>query len=255
MFVGNHTNRKILDNWNMVEGRIKTSTLTKQGFTKNEGNGLKFAIDQPAIPLHILTGMLCSSRIKINFKELEQIYSKLDISEKLLTTSLKIAALQLTINSFENPLARAIDEYKNELETLFDSLDNEYNNSLVTAEELMNIVFPEEPLKKKVELEKIMKRKQAEVQSLVDEKRKKTELKDQIEKKRIRMMDDLENSFNEVHVTKDKFNDEKYAVFGELVEYCKKGLNELKDDRRTNLNKEKMGFIGFFLFYFIYYFF
>eukprot|EP01038_Epipyxis_sp_PR26KG_P007640 gene7640-10399_t len=238
-FVSSYSTRKIMDCWNVIESRIKSSQHHKMVLVKN-ANGLSFPMKTPAIQLHLLTSILCSSKVKFRHEELKNIYFNLGFDANDILLSRKIAALLLVIGPNIHRKSPIIMEYKRQLQ----QLQEEEGDKLVTLEELFEQVFPTDPAQREEMVEKVKSRKQMEIQAVLEEKRRRDELKQQADSRRLKMMKDLETTLSDIQLMKGPLSAEKHQQFVDLLVYCKKINDEANDDNKTNLTKEIMSLLG-----------
>ena len=170
-FVGSYTFRKIKGSWNFIESKFKTSPYYR---TENRvKNGISLPVKCPVLSLYTLTGILCSSRAKIGPQEIHSIYSKLGVPEEAILNIRRVCALNVVVALDPDNKLKTTLRHRLTLQQLMRAEDRQ-----ITKEELMDAVFPGDPVEREKELQSIKENKQAELQAIMDEKKRKDDLKE-----------------------------------------------------------------------------
>jgi hypothetical protein len=150
-FVENHTNRKILDNWNNIELRFKNSAHKKTTIVTNE-KGMTYPVSHQALYAATLTGMLCSTKCKVGHRELAAMFTTFGLTDEQILYARKVAALQaliaLDVDGMGDP--KRTREFKNTLNELL-----KQDDALVSMNQFVDECFPEDLQERDFEMKRI----------------------------------------------------------------------------------------------------
>lgn len=237
-YVNTHSQRKIINAWNSIEGRFKSSPLTKTVMVQG-AKGLSYPSKQNALYASTVASVLCSTRVKVGWRELQYVFGQIGITSEETFLARRVAAINLMLSlnrSTSSPIALMM---KAELQEL-----QQKSEKLITLEELTEVVFPKDPEERAMEFEIVKSRKQEEVRAMLDEKKRKDELKDVTEARRKRLMLDLESSLKEIQLPRNNINEIKFQAMRSLIEFCQETNAAFLEDQDTNITPEVMGFLG-----------
>jgi hypothetical protein len=237
-FVGSYTFRKIKGSWNFIESKYKSTPYLKVEMKVK--NGLSYPVKCAALTLFTLTNILCSSKAKIGPKELHGIYSKMGISDEETLNVRRVCALHVVValdptNSLKQTLT-----YREELQRLSKGEDR-----LVTQDELMEAVFPSDPVEREAELAAIRENKAADLMAVVEEKKKKDELKEQLQTRCRILVENFETALGQIQFMKSKVLTQlKYEEFCDLIRSCKSQIQKHNNMKASQAPPDTVYFLG-----------
>lgn len=238
-YINSHTSRKILDCWNVIEGRFKSSNFTKVVMTTNS-SGLTHPVKHQALFVSTLTCLLCSAKVKIGHAELMVLLDKLGIPLDEILHARKIAALNLVISYDPDCKLKETLGYKVDLQVLMRT-----EEKLIALHELMQVVFPRDEEERAKELELIKSNRQAEIQAVMDEKKRKEEKKEALERRRKQLIHDFETCLDQYQIMKGRFTRDRHNEFVSLINHCVRTIAQHYENESAKISLDVMSFIGF----------
>lgn len=238
-FIKSHTSRKLLDSWNFIEAKFKSSNMTKAKVEAGT-NGLSMQVKHAAINAGNLVFLLCSSKIRVGYDEIIKLLTALNLNEDQILHARRIAALQVVTTVSSEGKGKLYEQFYNELLQLSISRDD----ALVSIADLMDVVFSPEKSERDGQLDVIAKNKTAQVNAMIEEKKQKDELRKQTEMRRQRMMRDFEESLQTIQIMRGMLTESRMIDFLKTVRKSTKYVEQQRENQASNIPAELIAFIG-----------
>jgi hypothetical protein len=241
-FISHHTNRKIMYMWNSIEQRFNKSNQTKSVVVSDEKTGLKRPVKFPAITLSTLTVLLCSSKVRVSHSELPRIYDKFDtkVHKDEITHSRKIAAVRCSLGPNNGA---GLIEAPELIEQLV-QLNNLVEERLVSLNELMNAVFPSDPVQRKEEMEELEKERKRNLLSSLHEVEERENVKLEAETRKNKNINDFAKLLKELQFVKGPYTASKHRQLKGVVAYADTTSRSLHAAKNITVPDEMLFLLG-----------
>ncbi len=237
-FVVGHTNRKIMLCWNTIEARFQKSSYFKNELVK-DANGLLHPVRLHALQLSTLTSILCSTKVKVNHTELAVVFSKFKCSKQEILHARKVASIRLILGPNNGAGLKQAKDLKNELQKLI-TLDER----LISCEEFKDAIFPADPEQRAIEEKSLEAEKMEMMNIMMEEKRKKEEAALIQEQRRIKTLNDWDNTLQSIQYVKGPLNVSKHSQLVGVIKYCERSYAEMHADVDIDISPELVTLIG-----------
>lgn len=237
-YVSGHTNRKILSSWNHVEARFQQSPLFYvEQRTLDDGRTKQ--IKHRALKLSDLSIVLCSTKVRVNHKELVNMYTTMGIAKGLQYLARRIAALrivsQLMMGS-KNKIKRKVDV---ELQVLMRE-----SEPMTSIHELKDLVFPNIKGELDTWMVRIAEDKTKIVQDMLWEQKKRQEMIERAEQRMKKATADYSRALNEIQFSKGPLSIKRHAGLRSVLEYCKDAITDAQREEEVLIPKDIVNLLG-----------
>lgn len=238
-FINSHTSRKLLDSWNFIEAKFRSSNMTKARVEPG-ANGLSMQVKHPAINAGNLIFLLCSSKIRVGNEEIIKLLTALNLTSEQIIHARKIAALQVVTTAGSEGKGKLYEMFYKQLLDLSLSRDD----ALVSVADLIDVVFSSDKNEREGQLDVIAKNKTAQVNAMIEEKKQKDELRKQTELRRQRMMRDFEENLQTAQILRGMLTESRMYDFLKMVRKSTKYVEQQRENQASNIPAELIAFIG-----------
>jgi len=237
-YVHGHTNRKIMIAWTSIESRFQKSLAKKVEMVKDE-NGLTHPVKRSALYLSALTGMLCSTSIRCTYKELNTLYHNFGCTAKDVFKSRKLAAIKAVLGPTNGQGLRQKDELLADMNILMAE-----EEPLISLEQLLTAVFPEDPVERKKELDSLEAEKAVYIVQMLEEKNKRESMAAAIATRKEKMLSDFDESVREIQFAKGPVMFNKLRALKDLIVYCGASYDKAHAETDVKVSDELTALLG-----------
>ncbi len=237
-FVNQHTSRKVINCWNMIEGRFKNSPHYKTVLTPDP-HGLMHPVKHPSLYLSSIVSLLCSSRIKVGHQEITAILQEFGSADRDILLARRIAAYNAIIQVSIETKSLLTESYKAQVSELMKD-----ETALISLHELTDLIFDRDPQKRDDQLAFVKGNRQNEANKMLEEKRRKDDLKEQLERRRMKLIEDFEKLLEAMQFYKGIMTQNRIDAFHYLIKHCQKLIDEHRADQSSRVPIDVVTFIG-----------
>ncbi len=247
-FVFGNSNRKMLSNWLVIEGKFLASNVQKAILKKNPQTGLNYTVQHKALPISTLTATLCSTRVKIKHTELAGLYALfkdfgLNISFEELFYSRCLAAARALLSNAQASGQPHDEKIEADITRILNEMPH-LEDLVVTLDEMRDVVFAKEPDARALQLEQVEKQRESMVAEHLEEKKKKVEMNERAEQRKAKATADFKSYLREIQFSKGIITIGRLDSLHQIIENCHKLIAEVESTNDVKFPPDLVDLLG-----------
>lgn len=247
-FVFGNSNRKIMSNWLVIEAKFSTSTITKSFTMRNPQTGLTYTVTPKAMSLSTLTGLLCSTRVKIKHTELSGLFQTfsefgMEVTEQEIFYCRCLAAARALLSHAMfagQHLDEVIEHEIIKITTEHPSLEEK----IFTLDELRDVVFAKDPIQRANQMQAVDKQRESMVQEHLEEKKRKIEANERVELRKAKAIHDFKGYLREIQFSKGVITYNRLDSLHQIINTCHKLIAEMENVAECKFPQDLVDLLG-----------
>jgi hypothetical protein len=235
-FVMNHANRKITQNWDIIEDKFTYSKTVDIVMEKNE-DGISVPVKYKTLPLDTLVLSLCSPQVRMKHKEVSTLFTNLGIPQDVTDRACRIAAVRVVNSSSSNMMLHA--KCVREIDKLApDTLP------MVRVTLLLEKVFSSDPKVREKEMAAVEGIRIERTARAMEEARLKKENMEKIESRKKTAVTSFEESCRTVHYSRGPMNDTRMEHLMSIISFAQNVIFESRQEKGLTLDPFVVELLG-----------
>ena len=238
-YVLSHSSRKIMVAWNTIEARFQKSPISKTELLR-DANGIMHPVKIQAVPLSVLTMLLCSTKVRVQHSELKAIYSKFACLGPDILHARRIAAIRLLLGPTNGKGLKQAPALLEELQVLL----LERDEKLVSLDQLREATFPSDPLQRAQEEKSLEAEKRQMMELLMEERKKREEAVQIAEQRKRKTCEDFANTLAEMQYVRQPFGPKQHASLSAVVDFAVREVTAFHAEKDVSVDPEIVELLG-----------